>query len=113
MLSNEHIVSAFDMHQLMQIKDGSFVFATKNGKMKRTNLSEFISSKEARTSSCFILEDNDEVVGVKLIDDLNTDIYLCTLCGRLAKFNCMNIPLVGLKAKGVNTLKLEDGDEIA
>ena len=113
LLSNEHIVSAFDMHQLMQIKDGSFVFATKNGKMKRTNLSEFISSKEARTSSCFILEDNDEVVGVKLIDDLNTDIYLCTLCGRLAKFNCMNIPLVGLKAKGVNTLKLEDGDEIA
>lgn len=113
LLSNEHIVSAFDMHQLMQIKKGSFVFATKNGKMKRTNLSEFISSKEARTSSCFILEDNDEVVGVKLIDDLNTNIYVATLCGRLAKFNCMNIPLVGLKAKGVNTLKLEDGDEIA
>ena len=113
LLSNEHIVSAFDMHQLMQIKEGSFVFATKNGKMKRTNLSEFISSKEARTSSCFILEDNDEVVGVKLIDDLNTNIYVATLCGRLAKFNCMNIPLVGLKAKGVNTLKLEDGDEIA
>ena len=113
LLSNEHIVAAFDMHQLMQIKDGSFVFATKNGKMKRTNLSEFISTKEARTSSCFILEDNDEVVGVKLIDDLNTSIYACTLCGRLAKFNCMNIPLVGLKAKGVNTLKLEEGDEIA
>ena len=113
LLSNEHIVSAFDMHQLMQIKDGSFIFATKNGKMKRTNLSEFISSKEARTSSCFILEDNDEVVGVKLIDDLNTNVYVATLCGRLACFNCMNIPLVGLKAKGVNTLKLEDGDEIA
>ena len=113
LLSNEHIVSAFDMHQLMKIKDGSFIFATKNGKMKRTDLAEFISSKEARTSSCFILEDNDEVVGVKIIDDLNTNVYVATLCGRLACFNCMNIPLVGLKAKGVNTLKLEDGDEIA
>ena len=113
LLSNEHIVSAFDMHQLMQIKDGSFIFATKNGKMKRTDLAEFISSKEARTSSCFILEDNDEVVGVKIIDDLNTNVYVATLCGKLACFNCMNIPLVGLKAKGVNTLKLEDGDEIA
>jgi len=84
------------------------LFATKNGIIKKTNLSEFES---IRTSGklCISLNENDELLDVKITNGENI-ILLGSDSGRMVKFSESEIRAMGRTATGVKGINLEGGN---
>ncbi|MBR4486767.1 hypothetical protein IKS57_05505 [bacterium] len=112
LLADEKIIQCFDLFTLKNIEAKYLLFATKYGKMKRVDKEEFISDKELRLSSCMKLDDNDKLVDVTYNYDISDIVYTFSKKGNVLKFESILIPLVSLKAKGVNGMKLQKDDEL-
>jgi DNA gyrase subunit A len=80
------------------------LFATKEGLVKRTDISEF---ENIRTTGkiCIKLKDNDELIGVKKTDG-NKNVLLASVSGRMAVFNESEIRVMGRTASGVKGINL-------
>lgn len=83
------------------------VFATKNGLIKRTDISEFDSIR-TNGKKFITLKDNDELVSVKKTTG-NDEILMASSNGRMVRFNENSIRVMGRGASGVRGINLDGG----
>lgn len=87
-----------------EFKEGAnVILISKNGQIKRTAINEFETPRIAKTSKCFNLSNNDELVGVGLTFG-NSDILVTNSLGQASLFNEQDINLVSLKAGGIKSM---------
>jgi len=93
--------------------EGSLVFATRKGLVKRTNLDEY---QNIRTNGiqAVLLEAGDELVDVVLVTNEATEILLATLAGQLVRFPLAEVRAMGRATYGVIGVRLSEakGDKV-
>jgi DNA gyrase subunit A len=89
---------------------GEFLFFTKQGMVKRTDVAEFTTTKAF--VNAIILGEGDSLLSVELVDD-EKNVFEVTEDGQCLLYNPLEVPLQGRKAGGVKGVKLGDGDSIA
>lgn len=104
--AGEYVVKAFFFGSTPV---GEFMFFTKQGMVKRTDVSEFTSCKAF--ANAIILGDGDTLLSVELVDD-EKNVLEVTADGQCLLYNPLEVPLQGRKAGGVKGVKLSDGDTI-
>ena len=88
----------------------NLIMLTKKGYIKRIELSNF--SNIRRNGIIAIgLEENDELCWVKLAKS-NDEIIIGTACGMAIRFPIEDLRPLGRSARGVNSMKLRNGDNI-
>ncbi len=92
-------------------KDKHIVFATSNGKIRKNSLEDF-SSINASGKIAMKLDNNDQIIGVKICKD-DQDIILSTKQGKCIRFESKKLRVFkGRSSKGIKGLNLSDNDEI-
>lgn len=91
-------------------EDEYFIFTTKTGVTKRTQVSNFAN---IRTNGLIAisLHDDDELISVRLTDGTK-QIMIGTRDGMLVRFSESDIRVMGRSAAGVRGIKLRDGDSV-
>lgn len=89
---------------------GEFMFFTKQGAVKRTDVSEFASARPF--SSAIILAEKDVLLNVEIVDD-EKNVLEVTEDGQCLVYSPIEVPIQGRKAGGVKGVKLNDGDSVA
>ena len=89
--------------------DGALLFYTKDGLIKKTDISEYVVAKD--TYQAIKLKDGDELIGVERDID-NTTVCFITEQGMVLKAEKDDIPTQGRVAGGVKGLNLNKGDKI-
>ncbi|MCD7890995.1 MAG: DNA gyrase subunit A [Ruminococcus sp.] len=86
------------------------VMVTKNGKIKRTNLSMY---KNVRKHGFIAigLDDGDEIAGVSMTDG-NSQLFVATKNGMAIRLEENKIRAISRSAHGVRAIKLRGGDEV-
>ncbi|MEZ5171457.1 MAG: DNA gyrase subunit A [Acidimicrobiia bacterium] len=104
----EHIQAVIDTRTY---EDGAYLFfATKNGQVKKTKMSEYDSSLRAGLIA-IKLKDDDELVRVVQTDG-ERDIFLVARGGKTIRFAESEVRSMGRSAAGVRGMKLKDDDEV-
>jgi len=90
--------------------EGSLVFATRRGLVKRTNLDEY---QNIRTNGiqAVLLEEGDELVDVVLVTNEATEMVLATLAGQLVRFPLSEVRPMGRATYGVIGVRLSESKE--
>ncbi|EQD27961.1 DNA gyrase subunit A, partial [mine drainage metagenome] len=90
------LLSVRDLEQ-----DGSLLFATRHGLVKRTRLDRF---QNIRTSGiqAILLEEGDELVDVALVGDDRTEVVLATHAGQAVRFPLSEVRPTGRATFGVS-----------
>lgn len=89
---------------------GSFVFATRQGVIKKTAISEY-SNLNASGLIAINLVDGDELVAVRIGDE-ESDIMLATRKGQSIRFASQDVRDTGRATQGVRGIKLKDDDVV-
>ncbi len=86
------------------------VLCTKNGIIKRTNISEF---ENIRTNGkiAITLKENDELISAKITEG-NAEILIASSNGRIIRFNEREIRIMGRTASGVRGIDVGDGHAV-
>lgn len=93
-------------------KAGEFVwFVTKNGLVKKTNISEYAGTKRKAGVQAIGLREGDSIVSVWVKE--NTDILLLTEKGMSIRFDGASIGATGRTSAGVQGIKLAADDRVA
>jgi len=100
----EEIISAIPVCNFDDNLD--ITIATKNGMIKRTVLKEFQVNRYTKTISCMKLKDNDQVIDAFI--NIENDIFIATNGNYGLWFDKEDIPVVGIKASGVKSIKLKN-----
>ncbi len=79
-------------------------FATKQGVVKRTEISEFDSIRQSGKIA-ITLKDKDELIAVKKTTG-NNQILMCSSNGRMVRFNEIEVRIMGRTAAGVRGINL-------
>ena len=99
------------MIPIKEFCDGAYVFfATKQGVVKRTHLSELHTARKAGVR-VITLNEGDELIGVRLTDGQDK-IILCTHDGRGIRFDEKEVRTLGRSAAGVRGIRLSEGDYV-
>lgn len=94
-----------------EFKPDRYLFmATKNGVVKRVQMSEF-KSRSSIGVRAISLDESDELIGVKFTDGTKT-IIMGTKHGMAITFEETQVRSMGRSARGVRGIKLDNGDEI-
>jgi len=90
--------------------DNYVVIATKNGKIKRTQLSKY---KNVRKNGLIatVLEEGDEIAGVRMTDG-NADIFIASHNGMIIRFNESTVRASSRQSTGVKAIRLREGDYV-
>ncbi len=83
---------------------------TKNGKIKRTNLSEYRNVRK-KGLIAIGLDEGDEIAGVRMTDG-SADLMIATRKGMIIRISEDNIRALSRSAHGVKAIRLHDGDEV-
>ncbi len=86
------------------------IFCTKNGLVKRTQLSEFNNIRNGGKIA-ITLKDDDELLEVQKTDG-NNDILIASSNGRMIHFNEQEIRVMGRTASGVRGIDVGDGKAV-
>ena len=84
--------------------------ATKNGVIKRTELSEFTNLRKSGLIA-LVLREDDELIGVALTDG-SYELLLGTRDGMAIRFPETDMRPIGRAAMGVKSIELNPGDEV-
>ncbi|WP_131159193.1 DNA topoisomerase (ATP-hydrolyzing) subunit A [Helicobacter pylori] len=87
----------------------SLAFFTKNGVVKRTNLSEFESNRSCGIRA-IVLDEGDELVGAKVVDKNAKHLLIASHLGIFIKFPLEDVREIGRNARGVRGIKLNEND---
>ncbi len=87
----------------------SLAFFTKNGVVKRTNLSEFGSNRSCGIRA-IVLDEDDELVSAKIVDKNSKHLLIASHSGTFIKFPLENVREMGRSAHGVRGIKLNEND---
>ena len=90
----------------------SIAFFTKNGIVKRTNLSEFKNIRSVGVKAITLNED-DELVTAKILKEDAKYLFIVTKKGMCIKFKTQDVREMGRAARGVTAIKFkEENDEV-
>ncbi len=90
----------------------SLAFFTKNGIIKRTNLSEFKNIRSVGVRA-ITLEDENELVNAAIVRSEDKYIFMATRKGMCIRFKVEDVRQMGRSAKGVTGIKFKvNGDEV-
>lgn len=91
-------------------EDKFITIVTKNGKIKRTNLSLY---RNVRRNGLIAigLDEDDEIAGVRMTDG-NAQIFIATRNGMIIRTEENSIRALSRSAHGVKAIKLRDGDYV-
>ncbi|RKV49366.1 DNA topoisomerase (ATP-hydrolyzing) subunit A [Helicobacter pylori] len=87
----------------------SLAFFTKNGVVKRTNLSEFESNRSCGIRA-IILDEGDELVSAKVVDKNAKHLLIASHLGIFIKFPLEDVREIGRSTRGVIGIKLNEND---
>ncbi len=88
----------------------SLAFFTKNGVVKRTNLSEFGSNRSYSGIRAIILDEGDELVSAKIVDKNAKHLLIASYLGIFIKFSLEDVREIGRNARGVRGIRLNKND---
>ncbi|WRD22133.1 DNA topoisomerase (ATP-hydrolyzing) subunit A [Helicobacter pylori] len=88
----------------------SLAFFTKNGVVKRTNLSEFGGNRSYSGIRAIVLDEGDELVGAKVVDKNAKHLLIASHLGIFIKFPLEDVREMGRHARGVIGIKLNEND---
>ncbi len=88
----------------------SLAFFTKNGVVKRTNLSEFGGNRSYSGIRAIVLDEGDELVGAKVVDKNAKHLLIASHLGIFIKFPLEDVREIGRNARGVRGIKLNEND---
>ncbi|WP_100949406.1 DNA topoisomerase (ATP-hydrolyzing) subunit A [Helicobacter pylori] len=86
----------------------SLAFFTKNGVVKRTNLSEFGSNYNGMRA--IVLDEGDELVSAKVVDKNAKHLLIASHLGIFIKFPLENVREIGRNTRGVMGIRLVEND---
>jgi DNA gyrase subunit A len=90
----------------------SLVFFTKNGIVKRTNLSEYSNIRSTGVRA-INLDENDEIVEAKIVDSDTQWLFVATKKGLCIRFKVEDAREIGRVSRGVTAIKFKiDGDYV-
>jgi DNA gyrase subunit A len=90
----------------------SLAFFTKNGIVKRTNLSEFKNIRSVGVRA-ITLDEEDELVTAKIVTEQAENLFIVTKKGMCIRFNVDDTRELGRTARGVTGVRFkEEGDEV-
>jgi len=90
----------------------SLAFFTKNGIVKRTNLSEFKNIRSTGVRAITI-DDGDELVTAKIVKPEDKELFIVTKKGMAIRFPVDTVREMGRSARGVRGITFKiDGDEV-
>ena len=93
-------------------EEKSLVFFTKNGIVKRTNLSEF-SNIRSNGVRAIVLDDDDTLITAKIADKDVKYLFIVTKMAQCIKFDINKTREQGRSTRGVRGIKFKyDGDEV-
>jgi DNA gyrase subunit A len=92
-------------------KIGALVFATSNGQVKKTNLTEFANSR-SNGIIAITLKENDNLIAVEYCHNESDNIILSSDNGKTVIFGCNDLSSLGRTASGVRGIKLKTGDKV-
>ncbi|MFW7362451.1 DNA topoisomerase IV subunit A [Vagococcus fluvialis] len=108
----ENIVAVFPYSEISQTKQ--FVFVTKEGMIKRTQMKEFDvwRTYKSRPTLCIKLKtDTDEIIAADLIEEnSHKDVLLVTNMAFGLHYDLDEVPVVGARAAGVKSINLKADD---
>ncbi|MFN7974096.1 MAG: DNA gyrase subunit A [Acidobacteriota bacterium] len=108
-LASEEKVAAFFSVPAF-VDDRFIVLVTKNGIVKKTELSAFKTARAAGIIALTI-DEGDELLDVKLTDG-NKDLFLATAQGMAIRFHEKDVREMGRLARGVKGIELREGDRL-
>ncbi|MGM9845816.1 MAG: DNA gyrase subunit A [Muribaculaceae bacterium] len=85
------------------------VFATRNGLVKKTSLSEYARIM-VKGKKAIVMREGDSLIGVELTDG-NSEILMANRNGRAIRFNETKIRPMGRVSSGVRGMMLDGGDD--
>ncbi len=88
----------------------SLAFFTKNGVVKRTNLSEFGSNRSYSGIRAIVLDEGDELVSAKIVDKNAKHLLIASYLGLFIKFPLEDVREIGRSARGVRGIRLNEND---
>ncbi len=88
----------------------SLAFFTKNGVVKRTNLSKFGSNRSYSGIRAIVLDEGDELVSAKIVDKNAKHLLIASYLGIFIKFPLEDVCEIGRSARGVRGIKLNEND---
>ncbi|GHQ92055.1 DNA topoisomerase (ATP-hydrolyzing) subunit A [Helicobacter pylori] len=88
----------------------SLAFFTKNGVVKRTNLSEFGSNRSYSGIRAIVLDEGDELVSAKIVDKNAKHLLIASYLGIFIKFPLEDVREIGRTTRGVIGIKLNEND---
>ena len=86
------------------------VFATRNGIVKKTALSEY-ARVLAKGKKAILLREDDKLIGVELTDN-DSEILLAARQGKANRFKTSSIRAMGRVSTGVRGMRLNEGNEV-
>ncbi|MFP6241755.1 DNA topoisomerase (ATP-hydrolyzing) subunit A [Helicobacter pylori] len=87
----------------------SLAFFTKNGVVKRTNLSEFESNRSCGVRA-IVLDEGDELVSAKVVDKNAKHLLIASHLGIFIKFPLEDVREIGRTTRGVIGIRLNEND---
>ncbi|GAA7092938.1 DNA topoisomerase (ATP-hydrolyzing) subunit A [Helicobacter pylori] len=88
----------------------SLAFFTKNGVVKRTNLSEFGSNRSYSGIRAIVLDEGDELVSAKIVDKNAKHLLIASYLGIFIKFPLEDVREIGRTTRGVGGIRLNEND---
>lgn len=88
----------------------SLAFFTKNGVVKRTNLSEFGGNRSYSGIRAIVLDKGDELVSAKVVDKNAKHLLIASHLGIFIKFPLEDVREIGRTTRGVIGIRLNEND---
>lgn len=101
----EEVAALLNVRNLTQ--EGYFVFATKNGLIKKTEIKEYQNLSSAGLIAINLLE-NDALVGVAIAQE-GDQVMLATQSGQAIRFELSDVRATGRASQGVTGIRFKEG----
>lgn len=107
--NGERITALISLREFEE--DKCIVMVTRNGVIKRTDLSEYNSARKSSGLSAISLDEGDELISVKLTNG-SGEIFVGTHDGMAIRFSESDVRKMGRVTRGVKAINLRDGDYV-
>ncbi len=104
---DDYVLNSFIVNE--SISSDNLLVVTKNGMVKRTNISDLFVSRYSKLYTYIKLKDDDEV---KFVDIEKENTMIVTKSGYYISYKTNEIPITSSKSSGVKGINLRD-DEVA
>ncbi|RIH85297.1 DNA gyrase subunit A [Calidithermus roseus] len=107
LVEGEEVAALLNVRSLTE--DGYFVFATRNGLIKRTEIREYQNLSSAGLIAINLLE-NDALIGVAVAQE-GDQVMLATQSGQSIRFDLSEVRATGRASQGVTGIRFKGGRE--